>query len=291
MSQMQSSANQSKAAHQETVDALKRTGEQDISIVQRLATLYRERRQLILGVISVAVVLSFWQFVVDHGYFDEFFASKPSAIAGGAFYLFDKGIIAAEIGTTIIGFMAGFALAIAVGVPLGILIGWYPTMQGLTQPYIAALNATPRIALYPLFVVWFGVGMQTKIVIVFISALLPILFNTIGGMRSLDQSFIDVAHCMGANDRQVFRTVALPATVPFIMTGFRLGIGHALLATIISEMFIGSHGLGALLSTYSTYFQTARLMAVILLVAGSGVVLLNVIGWVEQKVDYWRPRA
>ena len=138
--------------------------------------------------------------------------------------------------------------------------------------------------------VWFGIGLETKVVIVFISSSLPILFNTISGVRSLDQSFIEVARCMGANVRQVFRTVALPASVPFIMSGLRLGLGHAILATIIAELFVGSKGIGSLLNTYAAYFQTDRLMFLILLVAATGVVLLQVVQWVEHKVDFWRPR-
>lgn len=265
--------------------------EEPASFLGRLTARYRERRQLVLGLASVASLLAVWQYAVDAGFFDEFFASKPTAVASAGYDLFARGAILPELQTTAIGFTLGFGLAILVSVPLGILIGWYPTLYGLTQPYIAALNATPRIALYPLFVVWFGIGLETKIVIVFISSSLPILFNTIGGVRSLDASFIEVARCMGANDRQVFRTVALPASVPFIMTGLRLGLGHALLATIIAELFIGSKGLGALLNTYATYFQTARLMFIIVLVAATGVLLLQLVQWVEHKVDFWRPRA
>jgi NitT/TauT family transport system permease protein len=288
---MQTSAQLQEAGNREFGDGVASNREQNATVSQRIASIYRERKQLILGVISVAIVLLFWEIIVDGGWFNEFFASKPSAIGAAEYLLFTNGTIFSEIGTTCFGFAAGFALAILIGVPLGIMIGWYPTLEGLTHPYVAGLNATPRIALYPLFVVWFGVGLETKIVIVFISSMLPILFNTIGGVKSLDPSFIDVARCMGANDRQVFRTVAVPATVPFIMTGLRIGTGHALLATIIAEMFIGSHGLGALLSTYSTYFQTARLMAVILIIAASGVLLLNLIQWVEEKVEFWRPRV
>src|SRR5512140_3197569 len=123
MSQIQPGADICVSADSESVDVMPMAGDQKVSLVNRLAMLYRERRDLVLGLVSVAALLTVWQFVVDHGYFDEFFASKPSAIAGGAWYLIDKGIIASEIGTTATGFLAGFALAIAVGVPLGILVG------------------------------------------------------------------------------------------------------------------------------------------------------------------------
>ena len=287
---MQSSMDAANALDAETIDALV-AGEQPVSIWKRIVTFYLERRQIILGVISVTLFLSTWQIAVEQRFFDEFISSKPSAIASAGYLLLTNGTIFDAIRYTALSFSVGFSLAILLGVPMGILIGWYPTLRGLTQPYISALNATPRIALYPLFVVWFGIGLETKVVIVFISSMLPILFSTIGGIRSLDPSFIDVARCMGANDRQVFRTVALPASVPFIMTGLRIGIGHALLAAIISELFIGSTGLGALLGTYAAYFKTANLMAVILVVATSGVILLSAIHWVEQKVELWRPRV
>jgi NitT/TauT family transport system permease protein len=264
--------------------------EKPATLGQRLKEFYLARRQLLLGLVSVSLMLSFWQFMVEAGHFDEFFASKPSAVAAAGWQLITRGTIGAELPTTLQGFSFGFGLAILLGVPLGILIGWYPTFFALCQPYIAGLNATPRLALYPLFVVWFGIGIETKIVIVFISSSLPILFNTISGVRNLDRAFIEVARCMGANDRQIFRTVALPASVPFIMSGLRLGLGHALLATIISELFVGSRGIGSLLNTYAAYFQTDRLMFLIVLVATTGIILLQVVQWIEQKVDFWRPR-
>lgn len=256
-----------------------------------LAARYRERRELVLGVVSVTTLLAMWEYIVGSGYFDAFYASKPSAIAAAGFQLFASGKIWPELGSTATGFAVGFVLATLIAVPMGILIGWYPTLYALTKPYIAALSATPRIALFPLFMVWLGIGIEVKILIVFISSSLPILFNTIGGMRSLDSSYIEVARCMGANDRQVLTTVALPASVPFIMTGLRIGVGHALLATIVAELLVGSAGLGALIGLSATYFQTAKLMFVILLVAAAGVVLLQVVQWVEEKVDFWRPHA
>lgn len=287
---MQSSTDAANALDSETIDTLV-AGKQSVSIWQRIVAFYLERRQIILGVVSVTLFLSTWQIAVERRFLDEFIFSKPSAIASVGYLLLTNGTIFDAIRYTAMSFAVGFTLAILLGVPMGILIGWYPTLRGLMQPYVSALNATPRIALYPLFVVWFGIGLETKIVIVFISSLLPILFNTIGGVNSLDPSFIDVARCMGANDRQVFKTVVLPASVPFIMTGLRIGVGHALLAAIISELFIGSTGLGALLGTYAAYFKTANLMAVILVVATSGVLLLSAIHWVEQKVELWRPRV
>ena len=139
-------------------------------------------------------------------------------------------------------FFSGFALAIVVGVPLGILMGWYSRVNAMLEPFVSALYATPRIALLPLVVIWFGIGIASKVAIVFLGAIFPILVNTITGVRTIEADFIKVARSFGASDRQMFLTVVLPSAVPMLLTGLRLGLGHALVGIVVGEMYGATAG-------------------------------------------------
>ena len=115
-------------------------------------------------------------------------------------------------------------------------MGWYGRINAVLDPFVSALYATPRIALLPLIMIWFGIGLMSKIAIVFLGAIFPILVNTITGMRTLNADFIKVARSFGATDRQLFLTVALPSSIPMLLTGLRLGLGHALVGIVVGEM-------------------------------------------------------
>jgi NitT/TauT family transport system permease protein len=186
-------------------------------------------------------------------------------------------------------FFAGFALAVVVGVPLGILMGWYSRLNAVLEPFVSALYATPRIALLPLVVIWFGIGLGSKVAIVFLGAIFPILVNTITGVRTIDADFIKVARSYGATDRQMFLTVALPSSVPLLLTGLRLGLGHALVGIVVGEMYGATQGLGYLIAVAGARFQTDKVMVGILLIASLGIALTELLRAIERRFERWRP--
>lgn len=186
-------------------------------------------------------------------------------------------------------FFIGFFLALAVGVPLGVLLGWYRRLFLFCDPLVSALYAMPRIALYPLFIIWFGIGSGSKIVIVFLSAMLPILINTLAGVRNIDPDLLKAARAFCATDRQIFVTVALPYSVPFILTGVRQGVAHGLIGTIIGELFAGSEGIGYMISYAGQMFQTDTLLVGVVCTAAAGMVLTAAAERLRRRFQKWRP--
>src|SRR5262249_29754887 len=155
-------------------------------------------------------------------------------------------------------FVLGYGLAILIGVPLGILMGWYSRLNAVLDPFVNALYATPRIALMPLIIIWFGIDLPAKIAIIFLSTVFPILVNTITGVRTMERDFVKVARSFGASDGQLFWTVALPSSVPNLLTGLRLGLGHALIGIVVGEMYGASAGIGFMMTIAGNTSQTDK---------------------------------
>ena len=185
-------------------------------------------------------------------------------------------------------FALGYGLAVIVGVPLGILMGWYRRFNALLEPFVNALYATPRIALMPLIIIWFGVDMSAKVAIIFLSTVFPILVNTITGVRTIERDFIKVARSFGATDGQLFTTVALPSSVPNLLTGLRLGLGHALIGIVVGEMYGASAGIGYMMQTAGATFQTDRVMVGIIIIAAVGMALTQALKMIENRFEMWR---
>jgi NitT/TauT family transport system permease protein len=177
-----------------------------------------------------------------------------------------------------------------VALPVGILMGWYRVAFHLGDPLLNFLNALPRIALAPLTIVWFGVGLQSKFAVVFASAVFPILMSTVAGVRSIDRDYIRAARLYGAGDMKIFRVVALPGSVPYILSGMRIGIGHALIGVVVAELIAAQHGVGLVIATAGQTFQTPLTFAAIIIVGVVGLVLTTILSLIEHRFDRWRVR-
>jgi len=186
-------------------------------------------------------------------------------------------------------FAIGFALALAAGVVLGVIIGWYRRVRLLFDPFLNALYATPRIAMVPMIIIWFGIGIWSKIFIVFISAFFPILVNTVGGVRNIDRDLLRAARAYCASDWQIFTTLALPGSVPFILTGVRQGVALGLIGVVVGEMFGGSRGIGFMVAYGGQTFATDTLFVGVLIVAFSGIVLTWLAERLEKRFSRWKP--
>jgi NitT/TauT family transport system permease protein len=241
------------------------------------------------GTFSVLVFLAFWEMSVALEWVNPLFTSAPSRIVSTGYEMFADGSIFPHLAVSGTEFLLGYGTAIAIGVPLGILMGWYGRINAVLDPFVSALYATPRIALLPLLMIWFGIGLMSKVAIVFLGAVFPILVNTITGMRTLNADFVKVARSFGASDRQIFLTVALPSSVPLLLTGLRLGLGHALVGIVVGEMYGATHGLGFLIATAGARFQTDKVMVGIILIAAAGVAMTELLRLIERRFERWRP--
>src|SRR5207245_3670346 len=171
----------------------------------------------------------------------------------------------------------GFALSIVVGLPVGMLMGWYRRLNEALDPFVTFFYSIPRVALTPLLIVWFGIGINSKIAVVFLGAIFAIVINTAAGVRNLDPALIKAARSFGASDAQLFRTIVLPGSVPFILTGLRLGLGHALTGVVVGDLVATPAGDGIMRDTAGATFQTSKVFVGLVIFATTGVIMTNIL--------------
>jgi len=253
------------------------------------ASLWSRNENFVLGTVSVLAFLAFWEAAVALGWISPIFTSSPSRIFATGYEMFRDGSIYPDLSVSAEEFILGYGLAVIAGVPLGILMGWYSRLNAVLDPFVNALYATPRIALMPLIIIWFGIDLPAKIAIIFLSTVFPILVNTMTGVRTMERDFVKVARSFGASDGQLFRTVALPSSVPNLLTGLRLGLGHALIGIVVGEMYGASAGIGFMMQTAGATFQTDKVMVGIVIIAAAGMGLTQLLRSIEKKFDAWRP--
>lgn len=256
-----------------------------------LRRFYLTSERAILGFASVAAVLLAWEWVAAKGLVDLVFISSPTRIVKAAVAWAASGDLWNDLKVSGIEFFVGYAMAVAVGIPLGIATGWYRRLFYLLDPFISALYATPRVALLPLIFIWVGIGIWSKNVLVFLGAVFPILINTLAAVRTTDERLLRAARSFGADDLQVFRTVVLPSSVPFILTGLRLGVGRALVGVVVGEMVVAQAGIGLRISMAGNSFQTDTVFAGILIIAAAGMLSMELLSRLERRFEKWRPRV
>jgi NitT/TauT family transport system permease protein len=249
----------------------------------------RRNEHRLLSTASLLIFLAFWEASVAIGWINPLFVSSPSRIVRTGVEMFAEGSIWYDLQVSGYEFAVGYGMAILIGVPVGILMGWYGRVNAVLDPFVTALYATPRIALLPLVMIWFGIGIASKVAIVFLGAIFPILVNTITGVRTMNADLVKVARSFGSTDRQLFLTVALPSSIPMLLAGLRLGLGHALVGIVVGEMYGAQHGIGFLIAMAGARFQTDKVMVGIIIIAGAGVALTGLLRLIERRFERWRP--
>jgi len=220
-----------------------------------------------------------------------FFAALTAGNLAGAWDVLSKGSIYKDIWVSFQEFALGYALSVLFGIPLGMLTGWYRRLNYVLEPFVSALYATPRVALLPLFIIWFGIGINSKIAVVFAGAIFPILVSTFSGMRTLDANLLKCARSFGANDWQIFRTIALPGSIPFIITGLRLAVGRALIGVVVGELYAATAGVGYLITVAGATFQTDKVFVGVMIICFSGLGMMELLKYLERRFEPWRQRV
>ena len=244
------------------------------------------RKTWIIRLVSMAVVLVAWEIVGRR--INPLFMSYPSAIVRAGIALAASGELAGAMASSLKTLVAGFVAAGVIGIALGLMIGRYRAVDAATDWLVNALYATPLIAVIPLVVLWLGLGDSAKLFVVTMLAVFPVLINTAAGVRNVPRSLIDVGAAFAANERQIFVKIILPAVVPFIMTGLRLGIGRAIIGMVAAEFFTAISGLGGLIVKYGNQYDTASMFVPILILMFMGVALTAVVRKVEDMFAPWR---
>jgi ABC-type nitrate/sulfonate/bicarbonate transport system permease component len=235
---------------------------------------------------SVILVLSLWE--IFGRQVNPLFLSYPSAIIRAFFQLLIAGDIQRQALGSLQVFAVGLSLALVLGIVLGLLMGRYRFAEYLLDPYVYALDATPRVALIPLLLLWFGLGTTSKIAIVFLSAVFPVLMNTFSGVRTVSAHLVDIGRAYGASERQLFGKVIVPAALPFLMAGIRLAVGRGLIGIITAEMFTAVTGMGALLVRYSSALATDKFFVPVIFLALLGVALSSFVERLQKRLAPWK---
>lgn len=237
----------------------------------------------IAAVVSLLALLVPWQIF---GPSQPLFASYPSAIVG-AFASVTVSQILPAWSSTLLGFAVGLLIAIPIAVIIGIAMGRSRLVDTILAPYVNALYVTPRIALIPLLVLWFGLDFSLRLSIVILSAIFPMIINTYAGMKQVDRNLLDVGRAFTANNRQRLQTIVLPGSLPFIFAGLRISTARALGGVIVAEMTASFSGIGRRLIDYGTFFEIDRMFVAIISIGIFGLLLARGVVWLQGRVAPW----
>lgn len=258
-------------------------------VVSSPGTVIRRHENLLLGTLAIALFLLIWELLPRLGLVEPAFTSSPSRIAVAAQWLFANGLWY-DIWVSLQEFVFGFGLAVVTGIPLGLALGWFPRLRALFEPFVIVLDAVPRVALLPLIIIWLGIGLESKVAMVFLGAVFPIVINVMTGVRTTDGTLVQCARVFGASEGQLLRTVVVPGAVPFMISGMRLGAGRGLVGIVVGELLASSAGIGHMMNIAGATFQTDKVFVGVLLLALFGLLLTQSLKALEAQVDRWRPR-
>jgi NitT/TauT family transport system permease protein len=217
--------------------------------------------------------------------------SAPSLIWKAAVQLFASGEIYNDLYISGVELFWGYFLSAAVAVPFGVTVGWYKKASYIFDPFINAMNATPRVALLPLVIIWLGIGILSKVGIIFLGAVFPILINTRDGVKTTPVNLLNAAKSFGASEWMLFKTVVFPSTIPFILTGLRLGLGRAIVGVMVGELYAATAGIGFMITVAGATFQTDKVFVGVLIFALTGMAGTELLTRVEKRFDKWRPKV
>jgi NitT/TauT family transport system permease protein len=239
--------------------------------------------QVLLG---IAVLLA-WQGASGR-LVDNFFISNPIDVAARLYRWTADGSIFAHVAATVYATAMGFMIGAIGGAVLGVWLGVSPLASRLLNPYLNALNALPKVALAPLFVLWFGLGIESKIALAAVLVLFLVFLNTFAGVREVDQDLIDGARLMKATRAQVILKVIIPSAMSWVFAGLKIAMPYALIGAVLGEMIAANRGLGYLVQFSGSQFDTAGVFAVLFVIALLAVALNYLVDVVQGRMERWR---
>ena len=235
-------------------------------------------------------LLASWQ-AASGRLIDPFWISSPDKVGAFLWQLIRDGSIWGHLSVTLYETATGFVIGAAAGIAAGFFLAPQRTLAQILDPYIVAFNGIPRIALAPLFIIWFGIGPNSKVVLVVTVVFFLTFFNTYSGVRGVEHEYVNVLRIMGASPRQILWKVTVPATVPWITTGLKISVPYAIVGAIVGEFIAASRGLVYLINYYTGLFSTTGALAGIIIVALIVVLSSEAINWAEAYLLRWRPTA
>jgi NitT/TauT family transport system permease protein len=247
----------------------------------------RLRQNYLAGFLSVIVGLLFWELVSRLLVANALFLAAPSQIVYAIYQLTLTGEMGRHIAISSIEFAIGYVIASVIGVAFGFGMASSVRFKQALQPWISGFYATPTIALAPLFILWLGIGIWSKVLVVIFLVLFPVTINTEVGLRTTSDRLIEMLKSFGASRSQIFFKVSLPSALPFILAGLKLGIGRGLIGVVVAELFGSRAGLGRLISQSADAFNMPELFAGVIVLAFAGIAMTAGFGWLEKRLVPW----
>jgi NitT/TauT family transport system permease protein len=258
----------------------------------RTATNDRWRITLLrIGVL--VLIIAAWQLISGdpkRGFalVDQFWISSPGLIAIRLGDWISDGSLWFHMAITLQEMAVGFVIGSCIGILSGVILGRRALLAKTLDPFIMGFNSVPKLALAPLFILWFGIGMEPKIVLVATSTFFLTFLNTFAGVRDIDRELVDILRLMGANQRQIFYRVVLPSATPWIFAGLKLSVPYSLISAVVGEIMAANRGLGFLLVNAQGQFDTAGVFAAIVVLMIMGLVINEGVNRVEHHLLRWR---
>ncbi len=253
----------------------------------RWKKIYRLNEKKIDAFFSVILGLFAWE-VADKVWINNpLILVGPSRVASAMMDLFVRGELGRHIYATFVELLLGFLLGVTLGIGVGVLMALSRTAKEILNPWVTIIYNAPIILLAPLFIAALGIGIASKVAIVFFGAVFPVLFNTYAGITTVDARLVEAVRAFGGNRAQIFFKVTAPSALPLIMTGLRLGVGRAIIGAIVSEFFGSRAGIGYLITEASEAFRTAEAFAGVVLLALGGYLTFETVKYIERKIAPW----
>jgi ABC-type nitrate/sulfonate/bicarbonate transport system permease component len=255
---------------------------------RKRAGLVHRRRAVLLGLVSVAALVLLWEGIASLHVVSSIILPSPVSVARSLWSYVTGSQFPIDIKTSGEEFFIGYLGAILVGTAVGLLIGYIRPLEELVAPWINIFISIPLIALAPLMLVWFGVGLTSKVALIFLSALLSIVVNSMQGMKNVDTQLTKMSQSFCVRPARYLRTVALPSALPYVIAGWRLGMAHALIAVFVAETLWGSHGVGTMITNAGNALDTSKLMAGLVIFSSSGVLMVGGLLRLERRLARWK---
>jgi NitT/TauT family transport system permease protein len=236
----------------------------------------------------VVVILGLWEYAADR-WIDITFTSKPSEIAQRLGEWAADGTLWTHTWITVQEIVYGFLLGAAAGALAGFVIASVNLLHRVLDPFVMALYSIPKVALAPLFIVWFGIGVHMKVLLAAATVFFLVFLNTAAGVREVDRGLIDAVRLMGGNRWHIAAKVVLPASMSGVLTGLKVAIPYALIGTVIGELVASNRGLGYLINDAAAQFDTAGVFATLVVLSVIAGLLNVVVGLIGKRVNRWKP--
>lgn len=240
------------------------------------------------GLILIFALISLWEILPRTGIINPILLPSFSLTIITLKNLILSGELLVHIGASLQRSLVGFVLALLVGISLGLIMGWYNRIERYTDLLVQTIRNTSTFALMPIFILLLGIGETSKYAIIFFGAVWPILINTISGVKNVDPLYIKAAKSMGVSDTDLFKKIILPASLPSIIAGVKLGVKIALMVVVAAEMIGASSGLGFFIQNARFIFNTPDMYAGVLVLIFFGLIANYTMVWIEKKTTYWK---